>query len=63
MCVCVCVCVCIYMSSICMYIKLWLIQVVVWQKPTQHCKATILQLKIIGAELFSYYFACTDHIL
>ena len=46
-----------------MYIKLWLIQVVVWQKATQHCKATILQLKIIGAELFSYYFACTDHIL
>ena len=62
-CVCVYVCVYIYMSSIYMYIKLWLIQVVVWQKPTQHCKATILQFKIIGAELFSYYFACTDHIL
>ena len=23
----------------------WLIHVVVWQKPTQHCKAIILQLK------------------
>ena len=27
------------------YLYLWLIQVVVWQKPTQHCKACILQLK------------------
>ena len=25
-------------------IKLWLICVVVWQKPTQHCKAAIFQL-------------------
>ena len=25
---------------------LWLIYVAVWQKPIQHCKATILQLKI-----------------
>ena len=24
---------------------IWLIRVVVWQKPTQHCKAIILQLK------------------
>ena len=24
----------------------WLIHVDVWQKPTQHCKAIILQLKI-----------------
>ena len=28
------------------YIYLWLIYVVAWQKPTQHCKAIILQLKI-----------------
>ena len=28
------------------YVYLWLIHVVVWQKPTQHCKAIILQLKI-----------------
>ena len=26
--------------------NLWLIRVDVWQKPTQYCKATILQLKI-----------------
>ena len=28
------------------YIYLWLIHIVVWQKPTQYCKAIILQLKI-----------------
>ena len=28
------------------YVCLWLIHIVVWQKPTQHCKAIILQLKI-----------------
>ena len=28
-----------------MYIYLWLIHVAVWQKPIQHCKAIILQLK------------------
>ena len=27
------------------YIYLCLIQVDVWQKPTQHCKATIFQVK------------------
>ena len=27
-------------------IKLWLIHVDVWEKPTQYCKAIILQLKI-----------------
>ena len=27
------------------HIHLWLIQAVVWQKPTQYCKAIILQLK------------------
>jgi len=29
-----------------MYIYLWLIHADVWQKPTQYCKANILQLKI-----------------
>ena len=28
------------------YVYLWLIHVDVWQKPTQNCKAVILQLKI-----------------
>jgi len=28
-----------------MYVSLWLIHVDVWQKPTQHCEAIILQLK------------------
>ena len=28
------------------YVYIWLIHVVVWQKPTQHCKAIILQLKL-----------------
>ena len=28
------------------YVYLWLIHVDVWQKPTQYCKAIILQLKI-----------------
>ena len=28
------------------HVCLWLIHIVVWQKPTQHCKAIILQLKI-----------------
>ena len=27
------------------YVYLWLINVDVWQKPTQYCKAIILQLK------------------
>ena len=29
------------------YVYLWLIHVGVWQKPTQHYKAIILQFKII----------------
>ena len=29
-----------------MYVYLWLIRVDIWQKPTQYCKAIILQLKI-----------------
>ena len=28
------------------YIYLWLFHVVVWEKPTQHYKAIILQLKV-----------------
>ena len=28
------------------YVYLWLIHVDVWQKPTQYCKAIILELKI-----------------
>ena len=28
------------------YVYLWLIHIGVWQKPTQYCKAIILQLKI-----------------
>ena len=28
------------------YVYLWLIHVDIWQKPTQYCKAIILQLKI-----------------
>ena len=28
------------------WVYLWLILVDVWQQPTQHCKANILQLKI-----------------
>ena len=27
------------------YVSLGLIHIIVWQKPTQHCKAIILQLK------------------
>ena len=29
------------------YLYLWRIHVDVWQKPTQYCKAIILQLKLI----------------
>ena len=28
------------------YVCVWLIHVVIWQKLTQHCKAVVLQLKI-----------------
>ena len=30
------------------YVYLWLIHIVIWQKPTQYCKTIILQLKING---------------
>ena len=32
------------------YIHLWLIHVNIWQKPTQYCKAIILQLKFFFKE-------------
>ena len=35
-----------------MNIKLWLIRIVVWQKPIQHCKAIFLQLKEKKADWF-----------
>ena len=35
------------------YVYLWLIHVGVWQKPTQYCKAIILQLKINTFEKMS----------
>ena len=35
------------------YVYLWLIHIVVWQKPTQHYKAIILQLKVF---LFFFFF-------
>ena len=34
------------------YVYLWLIHIVVWQKPTQHYKAIILQLKVF----FFFFF-------
>ena len=33
------------------YIYLWLSHVFVWQKPTQHCKVIILQLRCISPTL------------
>ena len=37
------------------YVDLQLIHIVVWQKPTQHCKAIILQLKILKDLLSKIY--------
>ena len=34
------------------YLYLWLIHVDVWQKPTQYCKAIVLQLKINLKQFF-----------
>ena len=36
------------------YVYLWLIHVDVWQKPTQYCKAIILQLKISKFNYIKY---------
>ena len=52
------------------HIYLWLIHVDVWQKPTQYCKAIILQLKMntlfknveITVILVYYYFLLCKHI-
>ena len=40
------------------YVYLWLIHVVVWQKPTQHCKAIIIQLKINKWDLIKLKSFC-----
>ena len=37
------------------YLYLWLIHVDVWQKPTQYCKAIILQLKKINLVFFFFF--------
>ena len=37
------------------YVYLWLIHIV-WQKPTKHCKAIILQLKIYILKKVSLFF-------
>ena len=37
------------------YVYLWLIHVDVWQKPTQHCKTIILQLKIKKKKMWYVY--------
>ena len=36
------------------YIYLWLIYIVIWQKPTQHYKVIILQLKIKFKKRINY---------
>ena len=38
------------------YVYLWLVHADVWQKPTQHCKAIILQLKINKSRLVEGIF-------
>ena len=47
-------------THICMYTHLWLIHVAVWQKPTQHCKAIIIQVNffknLTTKKSFSLYF-------
>ena len=43
------------------HVYLWLIHVDIWQKPTQHCKAIILQLKIKkikNAEVWNMALEC-----
>ena len=44
-----------------MYVYLWLICVVVRQKPTQHCKAIILQLKISLKSALHIYMYIYSH--
>ena len=40
------------------YVYLWLIDVDIWQKPTEYCKAIILQLKI---NIYIYFFNGKNH--
>ena len=43
-------------------VQLWLIHIAVWQKPTQHCKATILQLKINFKKKYGKSFLIDGHL-
>ena len=43
------------------YVDLQLIHIVVWQKPTQHCKAIILRLKILKDLLNKIYASQTKN--
>ena len=45
------------------YVYLWLIHVDVWQKPTQHCKIIVLQLKINKFLIFLVYQIIMNFIL
>ena len=45
------------------YVYLWLIHVDVWQKPTQHCKIIVLQLKINKFFIFLVYQIIINFIL
>ena len=43
------------------YVYLWLIHVAIWQKPTQYCKAIILQSKISNLKMyfkFTHFLGC-----
>ena len=37
------------------YVYLWLVHIVVWQNPTKHYKAVILQLKINLKKILFYH--------
>jgi len=46
------------------YVYLWLIHVTVWQKPTQHYKAIILQLNFLKRntrEINKYFLVLSTH--
>jgi hypothetical protein len=42
------------------HVYLWLIHTVAWQKPTQHYKSIILQLKIIFLKKFDFKVGYPD---
>ena len=42
------------------HMYLWLMHVVVWQKPTKYCKAIILQLKIKKKVVYKYNIHTTN---